>query len=160
MRLAIVSDTHSRYGTVDRVLHLLEPRKVDLIIHCGDIEDAETIAMFPANTHYVFGNCDTDRDELRQAIRKSGGTLHEPYGHLELEGVSLAFIHSDDRRLMNDLEKSDAYQFIFYGHTHVAREHQSGTARVINPGALHRAQPKSFIILELPSGDVETITLT
>jgi len=159
MRLAIISDTHNRYAAVERALELLAPRQVDLIIHCGDIEDGDTVEMFPSNTHFVFGNCDTERDLLRESIRKIGATLHEPFGQLELAGVSLAFVHGDDGRLLRDLERSDAFQFIFHGHTHVAAERRSGTARVINPGALHRVQTKTFIILDLATGEVESIAV-
>ena len=158
MRLAIISDTHSRYAAVERALELIALKDVDLIIHCGDIEDGETVEMFPSNTHFVFGNCDRERDLLREAIGKTGATLHEPFGHLELAGASLAFLHSDDARLIRDLEKSDAYQYIFYGHTHVAREHQSGTARVL-PGQ-YRVQTKTFIILDLATGEVESVTVS
>jgi putative phosphoesterase len=157
MRLAIVSDTHSRYARVERVLELLQTRSVDLILHCGDIEDAETVELFPSNTHFVFGNCDTDRPGIRQAIQNIGATLHEPYAHLDLEGVTIAFLHGDDRNLFRDVENSGAYQYLFYGHTHVAREHRTGPTRVINPGALHRAATKTFLILDLPTGQLETI---
>ena len=68
MRLAILSDTHSRYATVARALDLVAAQHVDWILHCGDIDDVETVELFPSNTHFVFGNCDTNRNELRRAI--------------------------------------------------------------------------------------------
>jgi putative phosphoesterase len=157
MRIAVVSDTHSRYATVEAVLKIIEERKVECIIHCGDIEDAETVWLFPGNTHFVFGNCDSERTGIRQAVHGIGGTLHEPFGSLELAGQKLAFIHSDDRRLFQQLENSGEFDYLFYGHSHHAEEHRTGPTRVINPGALHRARPKTFIILDLPSGNVESM---
>jgi putative phosphoesterase len=159
MRIAVLSDTHNRYANVERALKLLEAKPVDLILHCGDIEDTDVIELFPANTHFVFGNCDDDRDGLRQAMKKTGATLHEPFGELKLDGVPLAFIHSDDRRLFQDLENSGAFHYLFYGHSHIAREHRTGPTRVINPGALHRATTKTFIIVDLATGNVENLVV-
>ena len=39
----------------------------------------------------------------------------------------------------------------------VAGEHRSGKTRVINPGALFRARPKSFVILDVESGQLESV---
>ena len=91
MRLAILSDTHSRHATVARALEFVGSRHVDLILHCGDIDDVMTIELFPSNTHFVFGNCDADRDELRQAIARTGAMLHEPFGHSRSDWRVLAF---------------------------------------------------------------------
>ena len=43
--------------------------------------------------------------------------------------------------------------------SHVAAEHRTGRTRVINPGALFRARPKSLVIVDLKSGDVEPVTV-
>src|SRR5438034_2790712 len=111
MRIAIVSDTHSRYATVEAALRLIEAKKVELILHCGDIEDAEAVWLFPGTTHFVFGNCDTERAGLRQAIHGIGATLHEPWGYLELPGGKIAFLHGDDKQVFQDLERSGAFDY-------------------------------------------------
>jgi putative phosphoesterase len=160
MHIAIVSDTHGRRLTVTQVLAELRERAVTTILHCGDIDDAETIGLFRGfTTHFVFGNCDTGRSALRAAITEIGATLHEPFGHLELEGVKLAFLHGDDQQLLRDVERADHFDFLFYGHTHQAEEHRCGSTRVINPGALHRARPKSFGILDLASRVMQSMTV-
>ena len=157
MRIGILSDTHSRYATVETALKLLDEYKVELLIHCGDIEDAETVWLFPGNSHFVFGNCDTERSSLRQAMYGTGATLHEPFGSLRLDGVNLAFIHGDDKRLLDKLETCGEFDYVFHGHTHVARDERVGPTRVINPGALHRARPKTFVVLDLSSGETQSV---
>jgi putative phosphoesterase len=158
MQIAVLSDTHSRYHTVEKVLEILAGRKVTHVIHCGDIEDAETVWLFKGLTaHFVFGNCDTDRLSLQQAIEGIGETCHGDWGQVEWEGVKIAFVHGDDGRLKRDLEASGHFDFLFYGHTHVAARHQVGSTQVINPGALHRARPRSFLLLDLPSGKFERV---
>jgi predicted phosphodiesterase len=37
MRLGIISDTHSRYATVETVVKLLRRRGVFCVLHCGDM---------------------------------------------------------------------------------------------------------------------------
>jgi putative phosphoesterase len=159
MRIAVISDTHDRTVSVVRAVKILAETNVDAIIHCGDICDGDTVRLFPAHTHFVFGNCDYLRDEIEQAITDIGATLHGAWGHLELAGCPLAFTHGDDHQRLYDLEHADAFEFVFHGHTHIAKEHRTGKTRVINPGALQRVARRTFIILDLPAGAVETITV-
>jgi putative phosphoesterase len=160
MQLGIVSDTHSRYRTVVRALELLRQRGVEWVLHCGDIDDAATVRLFEGfTTHFVFGNCDHDRDELRQAMAASGAVFHESFGHLELEGRKIAWLHGDDARLMRDVERSGHYDFLFYGHSHHAEQHRSGNTLIVNPGALHRARVKTFVVLDLVGGELESVAV-
>jgi putative phosphoesterase len=158
MQIGILSDTHSRHQTVRTALQLVRDRGVNLVLHCGDIEDVETVELFRGfAAHFVFGNCDGDREELRRAAARISATLHEPFGNLEQEGVKIAFLHGDDKRLLRDVEQSDAFDFVFYGHTHQVEEHRSGRTRVVNPGALHRARPKTLALLDLATRNLESV---
>jgi putative phosphoesterase len=158
MQIGILSDTHSRHAAVETALGILQARNINFLIHCGDIEDADTVWLFQGfTTHFVFGNCDHERASLRQAIYGIGATLHEPWGHLELDGLQIAFAHGDEPTLFRDLLQSDAFDYFFHGHTHQATDYRKGKTRVINPGALHRARPKSFVILDLVEGNAQSI---
>jgi putative phosphoesterase len=160
MRIGIVSDTHGNRLMVTHALTELRERGITTLLHCGDIDDAETVALFRGfTTHFVFGNCDIDQAALREAMADIGATLHDAFGSVELEGVKLAFTHGDDKALLRDVERSGHYDFLFYGHTHQAEEHHSGSTRVINPGALHRARPKTFLVLDLGSREVESVVV-
>jgi uncharacterized protein len=160
MLIAILSDTHSRIATIVRAVDLLRGRGVTTVLHCGDIEDPAAIEPFAGlDAHFVFGNCDGDRDGIRKAIANADQTIHEPFGDLELTDVRLAFVHGDDARLLRDLENSDYFDYVFYGHTHQAAERKTGHTRVINPGALHRARPKTFLLLDLATGGTESVVV-
>src|SRR4051812_24689198 len=108
MLVGVLSDTHDRVASVQAALAILRQRGVELVLHCGDIESAETVPLFSAlPTHFVLGNWDGDwisgsrrhdgkaRDDsrLRHAIAQAGGTLHEPWGELELCGRHIAWAH-------------------------------------------------------------------
>src|SRR5262249_46240640 len=118
------------------------------------------VALFPAHTHFVFGNCDTDKAALLEAISAIGAPRPpEPYGSLDLEGSRVAFIHGDVGSLMRKVEHSGEYDYLFYGHTHQAEEHHPARTRVINPGALQRARVKTFVVLDLASGALESVVV-
>jgi putative phosphoesterase len=160
MKIGIVSDTHSRHVIVATALDLLRERDVNVVLHCGDIEDEATVRLFRGlEAHFVFGNCDRDQDELARVMAETGATSHGTYGTLELAGRRIAWTHGDDRDLLRDLERAECFDFLFYGHTHQAEQHRSGPTLVVNPGALHRARPKTFVVLDPASGELESVTV-
>lgn len=160
MKIGIISDTHNQLARVTRALELFREHGAQMILHCGDIEDAIVVEQFQGwNVHFVYGNCDWDKQELQRSIKEIGATLHDNFGHLELEGKNLAFVHGHDIELLNDLVNSDEYDYLFHGHTHVACDRMKGKTRIINPGALHRVQVKTCLLLELPSGKTESLVV-
>ena len=101
-----------------------------------------------------------DHHAIGHAVSAIDGTHHGSWGHLDIAGKSIAFVHGDDPRLLHDLQTANAHDYLFYGHTHVAREHVMGKTRVINPGALHRAVPKTFVILNVETGELESFDVS
>jgi putative phosphoesterase len=158
MRIGILSDSHGNTAMVLQALDLLRDHGIETILHCGDIDDASTVFLFEGfTTHFVYGNCDHDRSGIRRAIIDAGMTLHEPFGKLELAGKKIAFLHGDDGSLFQRVEQSGEFDYLFYGHTHHAAEHWTGKTRVINPGALHRARPKTILLLDVAGGATESL---
>ena len=130
-----------------------------MILHCGDIEDAEAVWLFPPTPISSSATATSSGPAIRQAIHGIGATLHEPFGRLELAGS----IHrlAARRRPASDaqIEASGDYDYLFYGHTHVADQRRTGRTQVINPGALHRVRQKTFLVLDLESGEMETVVV-
>lgn len=158
MRIGVVSDTHDRAEVIADAIRLLQEQSVELILHCGDIETPDTARLFkPVTTHFVFGNWDKDRSKLSAAIREAGGVHYESFGTLTLEGKRIAWVHSHERHQLRQLEHSDYFDYLFYGHTHVREQHRTGKTLVANPGALFRANPKTCIVLDLKSGEIKPV---
>lgn len=160
MKVAVLSDTHGRVAPVERAKLILAEHPADRVLHCGDVDEAALIEHLPRGTEFVWGNCDTDRAGIAEAVEAIGGVHHGDWGHLDAGEIKIAFTHSDDANLFRQLERSDAFDYLFYGHTHIAKEHRVGRTRVINPGALHRAARKTFVILDTETGEVESFDVT
>ena len=159
MRIGIVSDTHDRVDAVADAVRLARPRHgAELILHCGDIESPDTVALFkPIPTHFVFGNWDKERVKLAAAIKAAGGQHNESFGAIELKGKRIAWVHSHERHQLYQLERSEYFDYVFYGHTHVREQHRTGRTLVANPGALFRANPKTCCLLDVVSGEIKPI---
>jgi putative phosphoesterase len=160
MHLAILSDTHDNHRTVTAALGIIRERGIRTVLHCGDICDVETVRLFAGfDTHFVFGNCDFHRARLRYAIEEIGSQLSENFGELELDGIQIAWTHGDNPALFRELEHNGKYDYLFYGHSHTARQHLTGNTRVVNPGALQRARVKSLVILDSKHRTLESVTI-
>ena len=52
------------------------------------------------------------------------------------------------------------HDYLLQGHTHVRQDVRVGRTRVINPGALHRANPKTVALLNTSNDFVEFLEIT
>lgn len=160
MRIGVVSDTHGHVANTLAAINLLESLEVARVLHCGDIGTAAIPPLFKAwPTDFVFGNCDYARNELAAAIQKAGLNYHGAFGDLAIGERRIALIHSDDYRKFQEVIHSGTYDLVCYGHTHVAKIEQISLAKVLNPGALYRANPHSLAIVDLDTMQAEIVNL-
>jgi hypothetical protein len=161
MRLGIVSDTHGHVPFTREAVRMLDAMEVEEVIHCGDIGSAEIVPLFSAwPAHFVFGNVDVERDELREAIAAAGQTCHDCFGTLERLGRKIAFLHSDDQRCFEAAVREGRFDLVCYGHTHKSRQQRVGKTLVLNPGAVFRASPRSIAVVELLSLEVTIVPVS
>jgi putative phosphoesterase len=155
MLLGVVSDTHGRVASAQAAVRMLESLQVAVVVHCGDIGSTEIPPLFHAwPTHFVRGNVDHDIAALTSAMPASG-TFHDRFADLVIAQRRIAVVHSDDAKRFRAAIDSGLYDLVCYGHTHVAEQHQERQTLVLNPGALHRANPHSLAVV-----DLETMTAT
>ena len=102
---------------------------------------------------------DADHQVLRELLEQLPHQSVDlrAFGNLEIDGCKLAWTHGDNHRLMRDVIESDYFDFVFYGHTHVAKQHRVGRTLVVNPGALHRAKIKTFMVLDVSTRQLESV---
>ncbi len=155
MRVGILSDSHGRFEVVRRAMSLFDAHDVVHVIHCGDVGGIEVLEeMLPRPCHFVWGNCDLVDGAVRAFLQTVG--LPDPASvplRVELGGKRFAVFHGHEReaRRMADIEDAD---YLLHGHTHLRRDERVGALRVINPGALHRASPKTVAVLDVGTDDL------
>lgn len=159
MRIGLLSDTHGEVWTTQEAVWRFASLRVDAVIHCGDIGPPEMVRLFCRwPCHFVLGNMD-DHGALRRALDAAGHTCYERFGHLSLEGRSIAFLHGDDAVLLRQTIKSGQWDLVCHGHTHVATMVSEGPTLVVNPGAIQRTDSPSVAVIELPSLEVTQVSL-
>lgn len=159
MRIGILSDTHDRADRTRSAVALLLAAGAEALIHCGDVTTPDVVEeVVGAPAYFVFGNCDHDPDALRLAMRRTGATCLGRGGVIELGGRRIAVIHGDSPRDYARLTAEEP-DYIFSGHTHVARDVREGPTRHINPGALYRASTFTVGLLDLATDEYTSLTV-
>ena len=160
MLIGIVSDTHDKADTMAIAMRILRDRGAEFFIHCGDVGSTRVLdhlAGLPAC--FVFGNCDWDRAALKRYAQDIDLACHDSFGDLTLAGKRIAVTHGDDHVLKRRLLSEQQHDYLLQGHTHVREDTRFGKIRLINPGALHRANPKTAALLDTAGDSVEFFTV-
>jgi hypothetical protein len=158
MLIGIVSDTHDKADAMAAAVRMLRERGAEFFVHCGDVGSTRVLdhlAGLPAC--FVFGNCDWDRASLKRYAKDIDLACHDSFGDLTLAGKRIAVIHGDDHVLKRRLLTEQQHDYLLQGHSHVREDTRVGRIRLINPGALHRANPKTAALLDTATDELEFI---
>lgn len=160
MRLGILSDTHDELDRTRVAVDLLRAAGADALVHCGDLTSVPVLAacaVLPC--WFVFGNHDSDAVPwLHKAAIDLGALCLGWGGVVDLGGRRVGVCHG---HLTSDLRHvlADRPDYLLTGHTHFAFDRTEGGVRRINPGALHRADVFTVVLLDLTTGEARTITV-
>jgi uncharacterized protein len=160
MQLGILSDTHDQADMMESAVQVLQGRGAQFFIHCGDIGSPrilDYLAELPAAV--VWGNCDWDRPALQKHSESLQIQFMGAFGEIELAGQKIAVLHGDDARLKHQILHDQRHDYLLQGHTHVCMDERIGKTRLINPGALHRANPRTVALLDLRTNSLEFIKI-
>ena len=158
MRLAIISDTHDNIAWLDQVLSWLQSRTLDGIVHCGDVQNVDTLEhLCQGFSGPVWVAYDPTTDGLDDLIchRTPWPTnLQAVHERIELPEASFAAVHRPDSAA--HLAATGSYRYICHGHTHIPWEKRTGNVRVFCPGNLCgvRARP-TFATLDTDTDDLQ-----
>ena len=126
MKFAIVSDTHDNLANFNKVIYWLNNENIEVILHCGDICNQDTIneaaRNFNGKIYFVRGNGDFHLDQISEKME------------LELDNKKIFFNHYPE--ISKQAAESGKYELVFYGHTHRPWEETIGKCRLVNPGEL------------------------
>jgi putative phosphoesterase len=147
--VGILSDTHDRADAAHAGVDLLRGAGAGYFIHCGDVgSEAVLDVLAGLPSAFVFGNTDWDRRGLERYAKDVGVTCLGASGELELGGKRFAVVHGDDFALRRRLLDGQQFDYLLQGHTHARADERVGRTRLINPGALHRARPRTVATLD------------
>ncbi|MFA9477279.1 metallophosphoesterase [Phycisphaerales bacterium AB-hyl4] len=156
-RIGLLSDSHGRAKTTRLAVEVLLSQEVDLLVHLGDVGTVEVIDALageisqrsgqPIEAHLVFGNTDWDTDALARYARELGVHVDDPVGRLPVEQGTLVFCHGHQADVLHQAI-AEQVRYLCHGHTHRTLDQRQGSTRVINPGALFRAQRYTVAVLD------------
>ena len=163
--LGLLSDTHGRAEIARDAVELLLDHGADMLIHLGDVGSAEVIDALAATqastgqqleAHLVFGNCDWEAKTLTRYAQDLGVLVHDMAGEITIDGKRLVFTHGHINSFMEHAIENNA-DYLLHGHTHLQSDSVVGQTRVINPGALFRAQRHTVALLAPASGQCQVL---
>ncbi|SQC00781.1 phosphoesterase [Clostridium tetanomorphum] len=127
-KIGVISDTHGFL----RDEFIEELKKVDMIIHAGDVDNEkiiEELNKLCSKLVIVRGNC--DKGKLKEKL---------PFSDIiEFEGKYIYVIH--DINTMDIDPEAAGIDIVIFGHSHKAYEIEKGNILYINPGG---AGPRRF----------------
>ncbi|MEM7228282.1 MAG: YfcE family phosphodiesterase [Planctomycetota bacterium] len=159
MRLGLLADSHGRAERTATAVRMLLDAHADVLIHLGDFETdvvIDELAGHPARL--VFGNCDFDVAGMTRYAQSLDIQVDHPIGRLHIDGKVVAYTHGHENGLVSEA-MDEQVDYLLHGHTHVARDDREGKTRVINPGALHRANRYTVALLDVATDELTWLEL-
>ncbi len=155
MLLGLLSDSHDNIAATQAALGVLRKHSPDAYLHAGDLVGPEMLLHFAKLPfHFVFGNNEWDHAQIRSHAKALSHHCHGNVAEFEFDGKKIAMAHGHEQGLLHSLITGGKYDYIIHGHTHTRRDDRVHKTRVINPGAIHRARPRSVALLDVPSDTV------
>lgn len=165
-KIGLLSDSHGRASTTHRAVGVLMDHGAEILLHLGDVGTVEVIDALaeldeqgqPIEAHLVFGNTDWDTGSLAKYAEELGIRVDHPAGRLTLDSGTVYFCHGHQPEVFKTGLREGA-RYLCHGHTHRTLDSVEGTTRVINPGALFRAQTYTVALLDTETDTLEFLTV-
>ena len=156
--VGIMSDSHDNMPAIKKAVDTFNQRKVDLVIHAGDLVapfTARELKKLKCPLIITFGNNDGEVLGLNKIFE---GQIFQPPHQIKVNDKKVLILH--DPIVLDELQKSSDFDVIIYGHLHKA-EIKKGKPIIINPGECGGwLYGKSTVaIWKVDSEDVELIEL-
>ncbi len=136
MLLGVVSDTHNNLKNIDLIISLFNEKKVESVIHTGDITNSKSLDKFSklkSRFICVYGNNDRNEDGLKDVALKYNFELEQPPHVTEIANKKIAIFHEPE--IIDDFLSNNAdMDVVLHGHTHRYREETFNGTLIFNPG--------------------------
>lgn len=157
--IGIMSDSHDDIEGIRRAVDLFNSRRVDLVLHAGDLISPFTVKEFKRlNCKFrgVFGNNDGERYGLNEKFSEIGTELKD-FIELEHRGLKICVYHGTYEAIVNALVEGNRYDVVVRGHTHRAGVIKKNKTILINPGEVcgYLTGKKTVAVLDTKKMEVE-----
>ncbi len=136
MIIGVVSDTHNNLKNVNEIISIFNKKKLELVIHTGDITNATTLEKFSdlnCPLVGVYGNNDLNENGLLEVANRYGFLFKNPPLVIKENQRSIAIFHEPE--LIDDfLSKNKKIDIVLHGHTHRYRNETKNNVLLFNPG--------------------------
>ena len=158
--IGIISDTHENEEAMKKAVAVFKAKNVDFAVHCGDIVSPPVLEHFQGlKMKLVFGNNDGERNGLIVMCKKFGFEEIKDEIKFMHKGKKFYVYHGTSAKKLDEAIKSNKYDYILTGHTHIKRDEKAAKTRVINPGALFRIYPYTIALLDAEKDKLEFIVI-
>ena len=167
--IAVISDSHDHRDNILKAVSIINEKKVEALIHCGDYVSPFVKKWFDnlndsiKNQFFgVFGNNDGERLYLKQILGQICHLAKNSNEHIiELGGKRIYVSHKPKKETIDALAISGMLDIILSGHTHsmVNRKHKD--VLILNPGELcgYITDRPTFAIINTETMEAEIIEL-
>ena len=155
MLIGIISDTHDKLTRTRIAVDMLQTVGAQALVHCGDFVEPDLLAVCAGQpVYFVLGNNDLDSARALEAMGDAIGATFLGWGGVidlggKRIGITHGHTHGDYKRVL-----AANPDYLLMGHSHVAEDRRQGAVRLINPGALHRANPYTVALLDLETDNL------
>ena len=136
MQIGVVSDTHNNKKNIDIIIALFNKQKVPLVIHTGDVTNANSLQKFSkleAKLVGVYGNNDRNEKGIKEIAKKNHFSFQEPPKSLSLCNKNIVIFHEPDS-IDDFLLQNKDIDIVIHGHTHRYRNEIREGILFFNPG--------------------------
>ena len=131
-----MSDTHNNLLNIDKIISIFNEKKVESVIHTGDITKANSLEKFSSlhcDFFAVYGNNDRNEFGLDKVAVDCNFIIQEPPLTLDKCHRKIAVFHEPEP-ISEFLAADNAVDIILHGHTHRYREEFINNTLLFNPG--------------------------
>ena len=136
MKIGVVSDTHNNLKNIETIINLFNDERVPVVIHTGDISNANTLERFSklnSKLIGVYGNNDRNESGLKEVAQKNKFQFQEPPRRLSLLDREIVIFHEPDK-IDQFLSENQLIDVVLYGHTHRYENNVKNGVLFFNPG--------------------------
>ena len=136
MKIGVVSDTHNNLKNIEIIINLFNDEKVPIVIHTGDISNANTLEQFSklnSKLIGVYGNNDRNELGLKEVAQKNNFQFQDPPRKLSLLDKEIVIFHEPDK-IDQFLSENKLIDVVLYGHTHRYENNTKNGVLFFNPG--------------------------